>query len=1095
MPRLALALLGCLAIAGAAELRSDGSQSLPRLEPALAASVQQAALRPLSTASEAQSTNSTTRLRKAEAVGNGDYTGGGDTMSVGGVDGAPGSAASPAVAAGARGLGADNGVLPQPADSSDAPDSEAGASWQEDKLPQYWWTTPKQYDAIAAWRSEFLRNTQGWWQQLDPWAQEFKVQQSLKTWQAATSLSQAAYTFFSMLDYQGYDYFVEQTDMALDFAQLPYHALLREQAADAVRVESTAMSGGSLGLMINGARGAVFTFRLRALAGIVRAQIGSGDEPYQYKCLSNLFASTDLHSLDGRLGLSCGQPALCRQCLTLYTLSGFGAYQGEELWGTRNGCDEMRVALGVVILRAWLCEDTAKRKLGLGPYWAMRNAALRTDVGRMSTRMTFVDTAHENIGGAVGTCADLNQHTILGNEFHDNLHVSVGGGGTGKFILGINCLSVHDALRPHRARLVQLAHEHMAAHGLGPDEAQEQVATEVLTGALIELSWQLVREGRGLKGFACTIERVRFHEERFNWLNSFPGLRHSCGRRRIGSQQQWEGELACDYGVSSSETCFMGFIDWQLEQVQRAAEAAGMGAAAGVGAAAARASIPYAPHADFERRRERERAHLEEEASRVEREEAEAAGDNIPPAQWLATLRKVQTRLRTTLVGAPLLSEKFALLNELYLTLHAAGDAPALGALTLQTGCPSARNPVCKQLFNTPVTVRALLHDTLCPLVVELAATMQHHENTYSIQVLDDDIKRIGEAMDVKAVSINTTLSPPLCVTIQECWPAIHQELVLYSDAFDEASFNPTVDPKQIDATLRRAACTMHCIEARTTNGRAMPSDRFAHIFVELLHAWRAIEPMVTMHHARLKKSHALQRQLFNLFAVIVRQDDPQSDTRITEKRIADFMKARTGGVPYSRRMRRMEEAYAKEYAYLPHKDARAYLHVGGAQGMSALMRREGCQCGAWDDDAAVIELPVPAECDTSNPNSCAEQATSPYRALLQPQLSGQPKSLGGWRPHCPGGGADCLDPDAIARIAHTMGPSMAEDVLRDELPHHQVQPALDRLNQFGRGSFFDKHILVDVDPKTGEFNNARPRTPMAGAGSDRRPDDLLSVS
>ena len=101
-----------------------------------------------------------------------------------------------------------NGMQPPGAvNSPDVPDSQAGASWQADKLPQYWWTTPKQYDAIAAWRNEYLRNTQGWFSQVDPWVAEFKMQQSMKTWQAATSLSQAAYTFFSMLDYQGYDYF------------------------------------------------------------------------------------------------------------------------------------------------------------------------------------------------------------------------------------------------------------------------------------------------------------------------------------------------------------------------------------------------------------------------------------------------------------------------------------------------------------------------------------------------------------------------------------------------------------------------------------------------------------------------------------------------------------------------------------------------------------------------------------------------------------------------------------------------------------------------------------------------------------------------
>ena len=72
---------------------------------------------------------------------------------------------------------------------------------------------------------------------------------------------------------------------------------------------------------------------------------------------------------------------------------------------------------------------------------------------------------------------------------------------------------------------------------------------------------------------------------------------------------------------------------------------------------------------------------------------------------------------------------------------------------------------------------------------------------------------------------------------------------------------------------------------------------------------------------------------------------------------------------------------------------------------------------------------------------------------------------------------------------------AQAEGVLRDELPAGEAESSLARLRQWGVGGWFEQGVLVDVDPATGAYANARPRYAMAGAGSDRRADDLLSVS
>ena len=118
---------------------------------------------------------------------------------------------------------------------------------------------------------------------------------------------------------------------------------------------------------------------------------------------------------------------------------------------------------------------------------------------------------------------------------------------------------------------------------------------------------------------------------------------------------------------------------------------------------------------------------------------------------------------------------------------------------------------------------------------------------------------------------------------------------------------------------------------------------------------------------------------------------------------IADFMKARMGGVPYSSPgCARMEEAYAKEYAYLRRKDAHAYLRPGGAMAVGADRRATWRQRrrGRRGRRIAPLEEEAPPSATLQIRRRCADPGERRAQRRRQREHIGRDvrEALGGWR-------------------------------------------------------------------------------------------------
>ena len=83
-----------------------------------------------------------------------------------------------------------------------------------------------------------------------------------------------------------------------------------------------------------------------------------------------------------------------------------------------------RIALAEVVLRAWLCEEGQKARIGLPAYWATRHTALAADRLHHRHRRFIHDTASAFVPGALGTCADLGLDEPLGNQYADDFDIA-----------------------------------------------------------------------------------------------------------------------------------------------------------------------------------------------------------------------------------------------------------------------------------------------------------------------------------------------------------------------------------------------------------------------------------------------------------------------------------------------------------------------------------------------------------------------------------------------------------------------------------------------------------------------------------------------
>ena len=262
-------------------------------------------------------------------------------------------------------------------------------------------------------------------------------------WPSYQRAASSSVAVFSATQYFGYDAFVEGVDHALD---------LGAGGAPVVAPPLRPLWLHAAGMRVYGTPASLFSFRLRGAFALLRTEVARDPEPYLEQCLSQIsvgvnFAApfaTDISATGSTnyLDVSCSG-AWCSRCLQLYQLAGMGSLAGNQVWGQREQCIFSRAAHAVVVLRAWLCEDQKKQRVGLGAYWAERRARLSVDRSNLANRLQLSDVASATTEGPLGVCSDIGQSEALGNLFGDEYHI-----GGRSATAGAHCALVHDMLWP-----------------------------------------------------------------------------------------------------------------------------------------------------------------------------------------------------------------------------------------------------------------------------------------------------------------------------------------------------------------------------------------------------------------------------------------------------------------------------------------------------------------------------------------------------------------------------------------------------------------------------------------------------------------------
>ena len=181
-------------------------------------------------------------------------------------------------------------------------------------------------------------------------------------------------------------------------------------------------------------------------------------------------------------------------------------------------------------------------------YWASRRALLSVDNLHRNHRRFAYDTASAVVPGALGACADLGMEETLGNAFGDDYKILVSES------LGIHCALTHDQLWPHKARLLQLAYEHINSHADGSsrldgssradlkvdprDVDPAKVPEQQLVAAVVELAREVseatahapLGSGAPMLGYSCGMREINNLNARYSFLH----LGKKCGRLLAG---------------------------------------------------------------------------------------------------------------------------------------------------------------------------------------------------------------------------------------------------------------------------------------------------------------------------------------------------------------------------------------------------------------------------------------------------------------------------------------------------------------------------------------------------------------------------------
>ena len=380
------------------------------------------------------------------------------------------------------------------------------------------------------------------------------------TWQAATH---DQVLMNEALAYTGYDVYVEGLDFGLDTYLASLNVAQRAQRAPTMAVTSAqhlsvqwATSGAML--QVRGPVGALHSYKLRgAYALLESSQEGKTSRSTSTACRSSGPAST---SPARRQPGGDGRVALPRRWLRrhkrLRALPPAVPPRGIGRQAARRGVGALP-RLHPAARRA-LRRDPARVavrgapevEVGIPAYWASRRALLSVDNLHRNHRRFAHDTASAVVPGALGACADLGMEETLGNAFGDDYKILVSES------LGIHCALTHDQLWPHKARLLQLAYEHINSHADGSsrldgssrhdekvdprDVDPAKVPEQQLVAAVVELAREVseatahapLGSGAPMLGYSCGMREINNLNARYSFLHLGRGA--AVPRRREG---------------------------------------------------------------------------------------------------------------------------------------------------------------------------------------------------------------------------------------------------------------------------------------------------------------------------------------------------------------------------------------------------------------------------------------------------------------------------------------------------------------------------------------------------------------------------------
>ena len=939
-------------------------------------------------------------------------------------------------------------------------------------------------------------------------------QQAARMYPVFQSLTHSNALLNEVLGYAGYDVYVEALDQVLDFSRAALGAGVAAPphpvggggggGGGAASAYSASLLANGAALRVRGATGALLSYRLRGAYALLKTTQLGEQEPYHLDCLGQIAVDVNFPAAGvanpaasgavSYLDIACAQGATCQRCLQVYHLAGLGGAQQHALWGAYGGCMPERVALAELILRAWLCEEREKARLGVGAYWARRHAALAADQLHLRHRRFLHDVASATVSGALGTCADLGLDEAMGNVMGDDFDTA------GSRALGTHCVLTHDMLWPHKARLLQLASHHLAAAGHAPPGSEgcelERVSSRVLRAAVLELADEvragLDQGGVGgfvgasgggvvghLDGLQCANHAVDTNDYRFSMLHKYPRPDGGCGRRMpgIGGTQQIAASQfdasRLDPGLTGARSSLRVFLTWLLRKLRAVPAIAQSGVLDGF-EAAWRVWAQRSAGDKLEGDTNGEWMHREGEAPNQ-------AGALVKMYFAANDARRAAAqREREREGGAD------------------GGERPR--PLVVDSPCPSAASVTCGAMHGVGgVRLSEVLGEAVMPAIVRVWSVWMCNFIDWLLYITEqqfDEWKELSEQRSAEPLQCNLKhWGHVLCDKVSDCAAALRAELLAVKWVLPELVYHPKIRLSMWERAALRWGCATECAMRAVADQMQFLG---VHNLYLVLHAMiKGAAPMALHHKRRLKAHpHTLAVRLFNRY-VGTYNPTAREVRSFNKAKIDVFLRERTASLPYNVELRKAEEDYVQFEVMRSKLLVQASLYNGLRHGGRLVMQRQGCICSndaeaialgeqawevrygeAWrgheDDTDGGISLRASDPGDPADTvqgdalkgvpweaMSVAEQNQRVHRLELQTfphwaqrgpdgscDTALKPKSNAGYRPSCADGTFGCITPAAIERIAGSVGVQMVPFVVREELEGAAAEELLAKIYQ-----------------------------------------------